>query len=196
MKSPLSQTDEEIILQIQNGNKDIYAEILNRYEKKMERYVKRYLQKEDEIIDIVQDVFIKVYTNILSFDPKQRFSPWIYRIAHNECVNKLSWKSVRNFISLDIDFDEVLPSFVTEKLIASENTEKEFELNFHKENLTQHIDKLDSKYKDPIILYFLEDMSYEEISDILKIPVSTVGIRIKRGKEKLKTILEKENYKN
>jgi RNA polymerase sigma-70 factor (ECF subfamily) len=140
--------------------------------------------------------FLKVYTNILSFDAKQRFSPWIYRIAHNECVNKLSWKSLRNFISLDIDVDEILPDFVTEKLHAPQNVEKEFELNFHKESLGKYIGELDTKYKDPVILYFLEDMSYEEISDILKIPVSTVGIRIKRGKEKLKTILEKNNYQN
>lgn len=190
------KTDEEIILQIQKGNKDLYAEILNRYENKIERYVKRYLQKEDEVIDMVQDVFIKVYTNILSFDPKQRFSPWIYRIAHNECVNKLSWKSFRNFISLDIDVDEILPDFVTEKLHAPENVEKQFEINFHKENLDKYIQELDAKYKDPIIFYFLEDLSYEEISDILKIPVSTVGIRIKRGKEKLRIILEKAKYTN
>ncbi len=196
MNFPSIQTDEEIILQIQNGNKDLYKHILDRYEKKIERYIKRYLQKEDEVVDIVQDVFIKVYTNILSFDTKQRFSPWIYRIAHNESVNKLSWKSFRNFISLDIDIDDVLPSFVTEKLIAKENVEKEFELNFHKENLNMQIGKLDAKYKDPIILYFLEEMEYEEISDILKIPISTVGVRIKRGKEKLKKILEQEKYIN
>jgi RNA polymerase sigma-70 factor (ECF subfamily) len=189
-------TDEEIIKQVQAGNKNIYAEILERYESKIERYIKRYLQREDEVIDMVQDIFIKVYTNIKSFDTDQRFSPWIYRIAHNECVNKLSWKSLRNFVSLDIDVDEILPQFVTEKLIASENTEKEFEINFHKENLDKYVQQLDIKYKDPIILFFLEDLTYEEISDVLKIPVSTVGIRIKRGKDKLREILEKNNYKN
>lgn len=194
--SYIFMTDEEIIKQVQAGNKNIYAEILERYESKIERYIKRYLQREDEVIDMVQDIFIKVYTNIKSFDTDQRFSPWIYRIAHNECVNKLSWKSLRNFVSLDIDVDEILPQFVTEKLIASENTEKEFEINFHKENLDKYVQQLDIKYKDPIILFFLEDLTYEEISDVLKIPVSTVGIRIKRGKDKLREILEKNNYKN
>jgi RNA polymerase sigma-70 factor (ECF subfamily) len=181
-------TDEEIVLQIQKGNKDLYEEILNRYEKKIAQYIKRFLYEQNDRTDILQDIFIKVYINIKSFDTKLRFNSWIYRIAHNECINKISWKSLRNFVS--IDKEELLPSFALDYLVAKENVEKEFEQNFSKTEMEKHLKELDEKYRAPVILYFLEDMSYEEIGEILKIPISTVGIRIKRGKDKLKNILE------
>ena len=88
-------SDEEVVILVQNGNKDAYGEILNRFEPKIKKYAYRFFRDKEEIIDLVQDVFIKAYVNLQSYNSQMRFNPWIYRIAHNEFVNKIAWKSIR-----------------------------------------------------------------------------------------------------
>ena len=83
------QTDEEIVELIQSGQTDLFGVIVDRYEDKMKRYSRKFLLNQDDINDIVQDVFIKAYTNIQSVDIKRKFSSWLYRIAHNHLVNYL-----------------------------------------------------------------------------------------------------------
>ena len=82
-------TDEAITKRVQQGDVEAFALLMDRYEKKITRYARKFLSQPDDVKDIVQDVFVKVYVNIKSFDVKRRFSPWIYRIAHNEFVNAL-----------------------------------------------------------------------------------------------------------
>jgi RNA polymerase sigma-70 factor (ECF subfamily) len=177
------KSDEEIVELLKAGNKDIFAEIIDRYESKMVRYGSRYFKDKEDVTDLVQDVFVKVYTNIKSFSSGERFSPWIYRIAHNTFVNKIAWKSIRNYISIDAD------EFLPHSLPAPENVMRESIKREERELMSSHIAELPEKYKTPLILFFYEDQSYEEISEVLKIPISTVGVRIKRGKDKLKELL-------
>lgn len=81
--------DEEVILLIQKGNKDIFEIIIERYTDKLQRYLNKFLSNKEDKEDLLQDVFIKSFVNINSFDTDQKFSSWIYRIAHNEAVNLL-----------------------------------------------------------------------------------------------------------
>lgn len=178
--------DEELAVLVQNGNADIFGEIMKRYEEKMSRYARRFFREKEEVVDLVQDVFIKVYTNIQSFDKSQRFSPWIYRIAHNEFVNKIAWKSIRNFVP--IDGDDLMPL----QIPAPENVMREAIKTDEKAIMEKYLSELPDKYKTPIIMFYYEDLSYDEISEMLQIPPNTVGVRIKRGKDKLKEIIE--NY--
>ena len=85
-------TDEAIVREIQNGNNMQMGVLIDRYEKRLARYIARFTNNTDTINDLVQDVFIKSYVNIQSFDTAQKFSSWIYRIAHNESVNFLKKK--------------------------------------------------------------------------------------------------------
>jgi RNA polymerase sigma-70 factor (ECF subfamily) len=176
--------DEEIVVLVQNGNKDAYAEILNRFEPKIKRYAFRFFKDKEEITDMVQDVFIKAYVNLQSFDPAMRFNPWIYRIAHNEFVNRIAWKSIRKFVP--IDSDELIPLAIS----APEDVMRDALQSDEKRIMEKYLSELDDKYKTPIILFYYDDLSYEEISDVLQIPPNTVGVRIKRGKDKLKQIIE------
>lgn len=178
--------DEEVVVRVQAGEAELFGEVMHRYEPKIRRYAQRYFREREEITDLVQDVFIKVYENIQSFDASQRFSPWIYRIAHNEFVNKIAWKSIRNFVP--IEGDELFPL----QLPAPENVMRQAIAEDEKQLMEKYLAELDDKYKTPIIMFYYEDLSYEEISEILKIPVNTVGVRIKRGKDRLKEIIEKK----
>lgn len=177
--------DEEVVVLVQNGNKDAYGEILNRFEPKIKRYAFRFFRDKEEITDCVQDVFIKAYINLQSYNPSMRFNPWIYRIAHNEFVNKIAWKSIRKFVP--IDSDELIPLAIS----APEDVMRDALQSDEKRVMEEYLSQLDDKYKTPIILFYYDDLSYEEISDILQIPPNTVGVRIKRGKDKLKVIMEK-----
>ena len=137
--------------------------------------------------DIVQNSFIKAYRNLYSFNTKKRFSSWIYRIVHNEAINQI--KKQKKIISLDDN------KFLLETLFTNEDIQLDFEKKEISENIQKCLNKLPIKYSEPLILFFLEEKSYTEISDILRIPVNTVGTRIKRGKIYLKKICEKKGSK-
>ena len=88
-------TDEQIVMKVQAGDTESFRVLVERYEPKMHRYAKRFLFAADDAKDLLQEIFIKTYVNIKSFDSERRFSPWIYRIAHNEFVNALKKKEKR-----------------------------------------------------------------------------------------------------
>ncbi len=85
-------TDEAIVRQVQSGNTELFGLLLERYEGKMMRYARRFLFGYHDAEDAVQEIFIKAFTNIQSFDASRRFSPWLYRLAHNELVNVIKKK--------------------------------------------------------------------------------------------------------
>src|ERR1700685_1546732 len=89
----VERTDEEIVKEVQGGDVESFRILVERYEPKMTRYARRFLFGADDAKDLLQEIFIKTYTNINSFDTERRFSPWIYRIAHNEFVNALKKKT-------------------------------------------------------------------------------------------------------
>lgn len=177
-------TDEELALLVQNGDLEKFGLLMERYQAKLFRYGKKFLSSEDNIEDVVQDVFIKTFQNIKSFDTKQRFSPWIYRIAHNTYVNAIKKSSVGPMYIFD--FDTLLSHTVTEDPIVREREQKEI-----KEIVDKGLSEIEPKYREILVLYYIEDLSYKEIAEILRIPVGTVGVRIMRAKEILK-----EKYKN
>lgn len=177
------KTDEEIVLRVQKGDAESFGLLIERYEEKILRYARKFVSNTDDIQDIIQEVFIKAYINIKSFDTGKRFSPWIYRIAHNEFVNALKKKS-RMPIQF-FDPDVFLPHLVAEETADSEANRKEL-----KQMLDAYLDKLSSKYRELLVLYYFEDMDYKEIAEVLRIPVSTVGVRLRRAKGMLKKMVQ------
>jgi len=188
MREDVSQKkDEEITRLIQSGKIEFFDILIERYEEKIKRYSRKFLSDHEDINDVLQDIFIKAYKNIQSFDTKRKFSSWLYRIAHNELVNALK-KNKKKSLSL-FDLDVLFPHFFQDNNLNQEINQKDT-----KETIEKCLDKLEFKYREPIILYYFEGLSYQEIADILQIPVSTVGIRIKRAKEKIKSICKRLGY--
>jgi RNA polymerase sigma-70 factor (ECF subfamily) len=181
------KTDEEIAVLVQNGQTELFGVLMDRYQAKLTRYGKRFLSDPENITDVVQDVFIKTYRNIHSFNTGLKFSSWIYRIAHNEFVNKIK-KNILNPLSI-IDLDTFLSYTAVDDPLV-----KEREIAEMRQMIDVGLSQLAPKYREVIILYFLEDLSYQDISDILHVPIGTVGIRLRRGKEALKEIYKKINY--
>lgn len=179
-------TDEEIATHVQNGDLDAFGEIMNRYEAKLKRYGRKFLARPEDIDDLVQDVFIKSYEHIQSFNPTLRFSPWIYRIAHNTFVNELRRKSRYGLATFDPDV--ILPLIPSRETADGDSLDTEL-----KEELETLIDSLGAKYREVIVLHYFEELSYQEISEILQIPVSTVGVRMNRARSKLQATFNDRN---
>ncbi len=172
-------SDEDIVEIIKSENKELYSIIIGRYQGKLLRYATNLVRNEDKASDIVQDSFIKAYVNLYGFNTKKKFSSWIYRIVHNEAINSIK-KFNREVPILD-DFD----------FISEENIEKEFEKKEMINKVKKCLVEMSILYSEPIILYYLEDKSYEEISDILRVPMGTVAIRISRAKALMKHLCQK-----
>jgi RNA polymerase sigma factor (sigma-70 family) len=101
------KTDEEIAREVQQGKTESLGVLIERYEPKLSRYAKKFLSDPEDGKDVIQDVFIKAYTNIKQFNVDKKFSSWIYRIAHNELVNAIKKKNREPITSFD--FDTILP---------------------------------------------------------------------------------------
>ena len=176
-KKSKEQTDEELAKLVQQGNSTSFDVLVERYEQKLLRYGNKFLYNYEDVEDAVQEVFLKCYKNIQSFNTKKRFSPWIYRVAHNTFINIIR-KNKREPLSF---FDP--DTFFARSIKAKEDTEKKADEHFNRKLTKKYLRKLKPKYREPLILHYIEEKTYKEISDILCIPISTVGVRINRAKE-------------
>ena len=177
-KSHEGKTDEELINLILK-DQDNFLYLTDRYEDKLLNYIRKISGAgREEAEDILQEVFLKVYLNLHSFNPKLKFSSWIYRITHNQVITNFRRNRSRpEQIFLDED-NEFLSN------IASEiNLNTEIDQKILKKNLDKILAKMDLKYREVLILRFLEEKDYNEISDILKKPQGSVSSLINRAKK-------------
>ncbi len=180
-------SDEEIVEVVRSSDKNKYRVIVERYQDKLYRYVFRMTKDNDVTNDIVQQAFIKAYKNLQGFDTKRKFSSWIYRITHNETMNYFQ-KNKRN---IKIDDASLLDKLLHREQVTDRDEVESEEL---KQIMQEVINELPINYSAPLSLFYYEDKSYEEISEILHIPVNTVGTRIRRGRAKAKELyLRKTN---
>jgi RNA polymerase sigma-70 factor (ECF subfamily) len=144
--------------------------------------------KKEDAEDILQETFIKVYRNLNEFDKGLKFSSWIYRIAHNETITYLRKSNSRPEI-INSETNQI----ILDLLSADLSIEQEIDNKYLAEKIEKTINALDGKYRDVIILRYLEDKDYKDISDILKKPPGTVATLLKRAKGQLKKEILKNN---
>lgn len=187
MPGQIGETDEILAARVQEGDERAFAELMTRYTPKLLRYGRRFLSSQDAIGDVVQDVFVSSYENMRDFDATRQFSPWIYRIAHNAFVDAIRRKS-RDPIPLDpIDLDRIMPHPLYEDPKESEKEKEEMRVVLEK-----GLGTLPRPYREIVDLYYFEDFGYQEIADILRIPIGTVGIRLMRAKKILRKTIESD----
>ncbi len=183
-------TDEELVKQLQNGDEKALGELITRYQQKLYFYVVKLISSRDDAEDVVQETFLKVYHNIQSFDLTRKFSSWIYRIAHNEAINlakKRSRLMAVEGVNLDwfVEHEKEVHDFLA--------SDQRIELSGEMMNL---VGGLRPEYRDVLLLYYFEEKSYEEISDILQIPKATVGAWLSRAKNQMKKKLSDYEQRN
>lgn len=178
--------DEEIIVRVQRGETEQFGVLVERYEEKMRRYARKFLFFHQDIDDIVQEVFIKAYRNIQSFDTSRAFSPWLYRVAHNEFISAIRKKKHETVPLFDADtlFPHLMSRSTTEDMV----TKKEM-----RDALRGALSTLPLRYREIVVLYYEQELDYATISDILRIPLGTVGVRLSRARALLKKEYEKHH---
>jgi RNA polymerase sigma-70 factor (ECF subfamily) len=187
----LPPSDQEIVrLTLKEPNQ--YGLLMERYEGKLRRYIARLgVRDSEDQLDVMQEIFIKAYRNLNSFDTSLSFSSWIYRIAHNEAISWYRKKNVRPEGHLVAEGEEIL-SFLGS---TEPGSEKLFDVSLNALEVSKALSMIDEKYREPIILRFFEQKEYEEISDILQIPIGSVGTLIHRGKKQLLGVLNKDKLR-
>ncbi|MHB0977840.1 MAG: RNA polymerase sigma factor [Minisyncoccota bacterium] len=173
-------SDEEIVEKVCLNDRDLYSVIIERYKNKLLRYTTNLVHDEDKASHITQDSLVKAYINLKGFDTKKKFSSWIYRIAHNEAMNVV--KKYEREISIPDDFD-----YGSEENIVEDYEKRETGVFVEK-----CLNSMPIIYSEPLSLYYLDDKSYEEISEILRLPMGTVATRISRAKKLMKYICQKK----
>lgn len=184
-------TDEDLIARFQEGDLYAFDQIVNRYKDQLVNFAYRFLGDKEDAEDITQETFLRVYKKKNAYKNVAKFSTWIYTIAGNLAKTELRRRKRKKLMSLtnlgfeDKDFeiksedprpDEALDKVVKNDLIQSA------------------IDSLPEKFKEVIIFRDIQELSYEEISKIVKIPLGTVKSRVNRGRLKLQELLN--NYKS
>ena len=177
------------IKQVLKGDQNAYGEIVELYKDKIFQLCFRMLGNRHEAEDVAQEAFIRAYVNIQGFNQKKKFSSWIYRIATNLCIDRIRKKKPDYFLDAEVPGTEGLNMY---SQISSDNPlpeEKLVSLELQ-ETVQREIANLPEKYRAVIVLKYIEELSLNEISEILDLPLGTVKTRMHRGREFLRKQLE------
>ena len=184
MDNQIRYTDEELIARFQKGDEQAYTELVIRYRDKLMTFVFRFVNDMEQAEDIIQDTMLKLYTHKHYYRNIAKFSTWIYTIAGNLAKTELRKKKTRKVTNISQmgpeDRDYELPSVApeTDEVVQSEYIEKKIQAAI--QNLPLH-------FRTVTILRDIQELSYEEISKIVEVPLGTVKSRINRARLTIKT---------
>ena len=187
MDNQFRYTDEELIARFQEGDEQAYTELVNRYRDKLMTFVYRFVNDMEQAEDIIQDTMLKLYTHKDYYRNIAKFSTWIYTIAGNLAKTELRKRKNRKVTNISQmgpeDRDYELPSVApeTDEVVQSEYIEKKIQAAI--QNLPLH-------FRTVTILRDIQELSYEEISKIVEVPLGTVKSRINRARLQLQKELK------
>jgi RNA polymerase sigma-70 factor (ECF subfamily) len=186
-KSKVNQpSDEELIERFQRGDLYAFDLIVKRYKDQLLNFVFRFVGNQEEAEDIVQDTFLRVYRKRKAYKRIAKFSTWIYTIAGNLARTELRRRKRRKLFSVtDMGYEN------RDYEISDEGHSPESQVDgiIQEEIIQKEINNLSPKFREVIILRDVQELSYEEISKIIKVPIGTVKSRVNRGRLKLQNRL-------
>jgi len=178
-------SDQQIIESVRDGNQSDYSIIVDRYKNKAFSLLNRMLRNEQDAEETLQDCFLKAYKSLNSFKGEAKFSTWFYRIVYNTALTKLSSKKRKienEMSSVDEHFD-----------LKSDYDYNVSERKDMSEFINELVNKLPEKHSAIISLFYLDEMSYEEISKVLDISISNVKVMLHRSRNALRDLIIDKN---
>jgi RNA polymerase sigma-70 factor, ECF subfamily len=179
--------DDSLVIALQAGREEAYERLISRFQQPVYNLAYRLLSDTGDASDVTQEVFLKVFRSIGTFRAQSALKTWIYRIAVNESHNRRRWlfRHRHNEVGLEEEFDDSEPR---ERAIPDAGRSP-FDRAFDREKhaLIEHaLTRINPGFREAVVLRDLEDLSYEEIAEILQISIGTVKSRIMRGREALR----------
>ncbi len=171
------------------GNTNAYQAFIEQYQRLVCHIVFRMVADKSDREDLCQEVFIKAYQNLASFQFKSKVSTWLATIAYNSCINHLSKKKALLFDDLTAA-EQSLDSFAADHVSPYEHTAS----GDVAARLQKEIERLPLQYRTILTLYHLEEMSYAEIGEIMRLPEGTVKSYLFRARKRLKELLLQEYH--
>ena len=182
-------TDHELVARARKGSEAAYRELLGRYQRPVFSLVYRMVRDREQAEDLAQETFVKVFNHIERYDPKYKFSSWIFKIATNLTIDALRKKEPQT-VSIDgsrhARTDEEMEA--TRITVASEeqNPEEELESRELGSEIERAIGGLRPEYRTAVVLRHVEGRAYEEIAEIMGVPLGTVKTYIHRARGELR----------
>lgn len=169
-------SDKELVEKSVQGDIHAFEQLLFRYEKQVFYYILKFINQKENAQDVTQETFIKVYRSLKTFDPEYKFKTWLYTIATNTTYDWLR-KDKKNKEVFIIDNPDSHFETIDERASYKEIEDKEL--------LEKLMQNLKPAYKSALLLYYYDGMKYEEIAQILGVPINTVKTYLSRAKAQL-----------
>jgi RNA polymerase sigma-70 factor (ECF subfamily) len=187
-KDSFSPSDEELIERFQQGDVYAFELIVKRYKDQLLNFIYRFVGNHEQAEDILQETFLRVYRKRHAYRRVAKFSTWIYTIAGNLARTELRKRKRRRLFSIsDIGIDDKDYEVADDEF----NPEAHLDTILHDEVIQAEINKLSPKFREVIILRDIQELSYEEISKILRVPIGTVKSRVNRARLRLQSRLKR-----
>jgi len=180
MNDKFKYSDEKLILRFQEGDINAYNELVKRYKDRLLNFVLRYFNNVEQAEDVVQDTLIKLYTHASYYKNVAKFSTWIFTVAKNNALTELRKNKRKKTDSLWTDDGQVIDINSKEESLDSK-VQNEIAID----QLNKFLDEIPENFRMAVVLRDFQELSYEEISKILEIPIGTIKSRINRGRIQL-----------
>lgn len=184
--------EKELLKKCQSGDREAFNILVETYQRQVINLAYGMLSNSEDATDAAQEVFIKVYRNIDNFEGKSSLATWIYRITSNVCKDFLR-KRTRTIQAVSIyegsEDDDDRPMEIKD---SSPTPQEHIEMTETQREVRKALDELPEEYKSVIVMYDLEGLSYDEISNVLQCPVGTIKSRLNRARKALKKNLSEK----
>ncbi|MBD3413223.1 MAG: sigma-70 family RNA polymerase sigma factor [Candidatus Aminicenantes bacterium] len=182
--------DNELVQQTIKGDDRSFEMIVKKYQNSIINYLGQSLRNTNLALELSQEVFIKVYSSLHTFNPKYKFKTWLFKIASNHMIDHWRKKRIKT-ISMDHPFKKTESSAPIQISSNQIPALQKLELKELGEKIEKALDILPPKLRELFVCRHINDMSYDEIAELKELPVGTVKNRVFQAKEMLKDHLEK-----
>ncbi|MBI5020287.1 MAG: sigma-70 family RNA polymerase sigma factor [Ignavibacteriales bacterium] len=184
----MALSDNQIIDEIRGGKRQYFTTLVDRHKDRAFTLAVRMLRNREEAEEAAQDAFIRAYNALNRFEGKARFSTWFYRILYNVCLTRISR---RKDISLTTEFNDGMEYSESETMLAY-NGANNYELNDTIEFIKKMMDTLPVKYQTILTLFYLQELSHDEIAEVTQMPIGTIKTHLFRARQMLQQLIQKE----
>lgn len=192
--SDSSLEDDALVREAIGGSEKAYTKLVNKYERALHFYIMKMIKNQSKVEDLVQEVFVKAFDNLHSYNTNYAFSTWLYRIATNHTIDYLRKKKLKT-----LSIDESISSRDGEMEMQLPDQDAQTDRNIirtqRQKMVRKAIEELPEKYRDVIKLRHMQEKSYQEIADVLDLPLGTVKAHIYRAREMLYKALKDKKDK-